>query len=81
MVLVVGNFPDTNVNPSEVALVVGAAVVFADPDNEVNKGVAVVLTGLNELRFSPVLAELADAVEKVDGNLPPRVNPPTIVVF
>lgn len=83
MVLAVGNFPDTNVNPSEVALVVGAAVVFADPDpdKEVNKGVAVVLTGLNEPKFSPVLAELVDAVEKVDGNLPPRVNPPTVVVF
>ena len=75
-----GNFP--NVNPSEVVLVVGAAVVFADPpDNEVNKGVAVVLAGLNELKLSPVLAELADTVEVVNGNLAPRLNPPAVVVF
>ena len=80
VVLAVGNFPP-NIAVDNVP-VAGVAVVFANPENELEKGVAAEITGATEPKDSPVPAEVAATVVSVDGKLvPPRVNPPVTDVF
>lgn len=76
VVLVTGNF-EPSVNPVGAALAVGAAVVFANPVNEPNTGVAAeLLVGAEKPRESPVAAGVAAVVVPPNLIPPPRVSPP-----
>ena len=78
-VLVDGNF-DPKVNPVDAVPAAGAVVVFVVPNNEFNKGVGEVLAGTEKLRESPVVGALVAEVTVADWLIPPRVNPPALVV-
>ena len=77
--LVAGNF-DPRVNPADTVPATGAAVVFGNPDNELNKGVAMLLGGATKPTESPVPAVLAAVVVPADWIPPPRINLPAAVV-
>lgn len=79
VVLVAGNF-DPRGNPVDAVLAMGAAVVFGNPDNELNRGVAVLLAGATKPTESPVPAVLATVVVPADWIPPPRINLPATVV-
>lgn len=80
VVLVAGNF-EPKVKPVDVVVVaVEATVVFANPDNEPNRGAAEVLAGAAKPRERPVPAALAAVVAAAGWIVPPRVNPPEEVV-
>ena len=79
VVLVAGNF-DPRANPVDAVLAMGAAIVFGNPDNELNKGVAVLLAGATKPTESPIPAVLAAVVVPADWIPPPRINLPATVV-
>ena len=64
----------------DAALATGATVVFGNPDNELNNGVAVLLGGATKPTESPAPAVLAAVVVPADWIPPPRINLPAAVV-